>query len=677
MRHKLKIWRPLLVFTLVCGKALSAAGADEEEKPKQAIQVAGGAPVTITAETNEVEVAKTPSLVVVVDVEKIEQVGSNTLARALDFALPGRTASLGGFGTQASLFLNGARSADAVVLLDGIKLSNANLGLNMSNFNLSGIDRVEVLLGPASTLYGSDAHGGVISLSTRGPYGKPSFSGYLYSEANTHGHLRAGAMACYGWERGWVQGGGDAEEGPQSIKANNPFRQASGFLGFGRQFGEAWLLSASHRASYVGAPTPFHATTEYDENWNPLGTARYFDAGREALMWQKITTASLKGHFSNGLHGEFNAGSVSQTNVNDIGSEMPNAHASASKIGSFQANAKTTWKNSNSSVTGLVDYAKDTLKGFLDWPYSTSGDSSKGSRVALALEGSIEPLPELRLVASLRHQADAMAPNGEESISESQITWKTGVNILMPTGFRAYFSAGTAFNVPSLYQINTNKNAGKPRPGNESSSSVLAGIGYGHNKKWWFRADASRISYGRLLDWVPIDPGDPDNWSGYYTDLAELRIQGLEFAGGARGEKWDAEAWARTQEGRKMDEPKETQLMAAFQRRPFFSAGMRANYASKRLFCGINLSFIGHRYDYPLDGGPTANKTNYIDCSLRAGANIGKHLAITLRADRLFQDGISREDWLQRKDVGRSNVGIAQGFPSHGRSVGLEARYRF
>ena len=93
---------------------------------------------------------------------------------------------------------------------------------------------------------------------------------------------------------------------------------------------------------------------------------------------------------------------------------------------------------------------------------------------------------------------------------------------------------------------------------------------------------------------------------------------------------------------------------------------------------GANLSYIGNRYDYPIDAsGPTANKTTLIDLTLRGSMNAGKSLTVTLLAERLLQDGLSLEDWQQRKDVGQNNVSYAEGFPLQGRSVSVELRYKF
>jgi outer membrane cobalamin receptor len=562
-------------------------------------------------------------------------------------------------------------------MMDGIRISDSNSMLNMSYYNLTGVDRAEILIGPASTLYGADAHGGVVSLSSRVASGT-GFSGHVLGSAGSLGEMRFGAQASFGWDTGWVQGTGDADQSPQSIKAKNPYRQSSGHVSFGQQLGENWLVTLNHRTSYMGAPTPFNSS--YDEYWN---ATRYFDSEREDLTWQNITTASVKGYATKNLYFEANFGVISQENMQD-------ANISSTRNPKFdrnQGNLKATWKNDFASATLLGDFISEELREAI---YDPPGLISTGEHTAFALEATIEPLPVLRFVGSVRQQNDELKPDKDRKpqddedplkkfdSSENQTTWKLGANLLLPSGFRAYASTGTSFNTASLYQINANLTEYKPAPGNERSSSILAGVAYEHNKRWWLRADASRISYSELLQWTYIYDPNPYVFRGYYENIYDVRVQGLELAGGMRGHNWDAELWARSQEGRKMDEPEERQLIAAFVRRPFFSCGVRMNAAMQGVNFGMNLSYIGHRYDYPVDAsGTSANKTTYIDLSLRAGKQFGKYLTATLRADRLLQDGLSKEDWLLGKDKGENNVGYSEGFPSLGRSVSLELRYRF
>jgi vitamin B12 transporter len=665
------------------------AAAEEEEKPKVSRTVLSET-VTVTAEADVVEKEKTPSPVIVIDAKKIEEAGSNRLTRLLELAFPGRIAGYGGIGTGTSLFINGARSADTVVMMDGIRISNRNISSNFANLSLIGISRVEVLPVPASTLYGSDAHGGVVSLSSSGPRAK-GLSGYALGQGSSIGQMRAGALAAYGWDTGWFQGGGDTEQSPQALKSNLNYRQATGYVNFGQQLGNDALLTVSHNSTYVGTPLPF----DWDylpPNWD---ATRVNSPDRESMTWQSITTASIKSYFPNSLYAEVNVGNIKQNGEQDTKSSYKH------DLDQTQANAKATWKGDKASVSLLVDYLTEkygTL--YYSWDGSPVRSSFEGTSQAFALEGAIEPLPILRLVGSVRQQSDEKKST-EGSISGGSgttggnparpivdpfsvdvdtMTWKVGANLLLPLGFRAYASAGTSFNAPTSGQLAYNKLWDKPSLDSETSQSLLAGVGYSQSA-WWVKADVSRINYDTIIVWK----GAAAAGQGYYENASDQQVQGLEVAGGIKGNGWDADVWVRSQEVRDftlegkinpITEKPENPIAVASSNRPFFSAGFRASYVMDNMNFGIDLSYIGHRYTYG-DGHGEPDKTHYIDCSLRYAIQWNKSLSTTIRAERLFQDGISMEDWLEYKDVGKNNMSVRMGYPSHGRAISAEVRYKF
>mgnify|MGYP002654791216 FL=1 len=74
----------------------------------------------------------------------------------------------GGMGGVASLFMRGAESRHALVLVDGLPMNNLNFNLAaLEHLPLSGIERIEVVRGNVSSLYGSAALGGVVQIFTR------------------------------------------------------------------------------------------------------------------------------------------------------------------------------------------------------------------------------------------------------------------------------------------------------------------------------------------------------------------------------------------------------------------------------------------------------------------------------------------------------------------------------
>ena len=122
-------------------------------------------------------------------------------------SVPGLTVQQsGGPGSLTSLFLRGGESDYTLVLIDGIRANAFGGGVDLSQVPLADVDRIEVVRGPQSALYGADAIGGVVQIITRSG-GVPSVQGLV--EAGSREMWRAAASTT-GEVKGWRwQAGGD------------------------------------------------------------------------------------------------------------------------------------------------------------------------------------------------------------------------------------------------------------------------------------------------------------------------------------------------------------------------------------------------------------------------------------------------------------------------------------
>ncbi|MGO4776726.1 TonB-dependent receptor plug domain-containing protein, partial [Lysobacter sp. 2RAB21] len=158
--------------------------------------------VVVTANRTAVSVNDLLTPVEVLDRADIER----SQARDLNDLLRGRAgitiANQGGAGKLTTLFLRGSESDHVLVLVDGIRIGSPTSGLAaLQDLPLELIDRIEIVRGPRSSLYGADAIGGVIQIFTRRPQGAfaPNFSLSLGSN-QTH---RGSAGGAGKGERGW------------------------------------------------------------------------------------------------------------------------------------------------------------------------------------------------------------------------------------------------------------------------------------------------------------------------------------------------------------------------------------------------------------------------------------------------------------------------------------------
>jgi vitamin B12 transporter len=160
--------------------------------------------VVVTATRVPTPVADIPAGVTVIDRATIEQRGYTDLVEALS-AVPGlRVAQSGGPGSQASVFIRGTNSNHVLVLRDGVPLNDPadpSGAFNFGDDSLNDIERIEIIRGPMSSLYGSGAIGGVINLITRHQPGALHGSITLAGGSQTTGLARANAYGSAGiWD---------------------------------------------------------------------------------------------------------------------------------------------------------------------------------------------------------------------------------------------------------------------------------------------------------------------------------------------------------------------------------------------------------------------------------------------------------------------------------------------
>ena len=133
----------------------------------------------------------------IISEEEIKLAGSSSLPELLQRQPGIEISNNGGLGKVSTLFLRGTSSTHSIILLDGIRIDSATAGLTaIENIPLSQIEKIEIVRGPASSLYGQDAIGGVIQIFTKkGLNGfKPYFSfGYgKYDTSIAQGGIRGG-----------------------------------------------------------------------------------------------------------------------------------------------------------------------------------------------------------------------------------------------------------------------------------------------------------------------------------------------------------------------------------------------------------------------------------------------------------------------------------------------------
>ncbi|MDC0163993.1 TonB-dependent receptor plug domain-containing protein, partial [Gammaproteobacteria bacterium] len=154
-------------------------------------------PVVVTATRTAQSVDATLAAVSIIDRQQIESLQPESVTDLLR-TVPGMIVSqTGGSGQPVSVFLRGSEADQVLVLIDGVKVGSATLGSTAFQFiDPNQIERIEVVRGPRSSLYGSDAIGGVIQIFTRDPGSAEQASAFL--TAGSEDYLKAGARVSVG-----------------------------------------------------------------------------------------------------------------------------------------------------------------------------------------------------------------------------------------------------------------------------------------------------------------------------------------------------------------------------------------------------------------------------------------------------------------------------------------------
>ena len=673
------------LFTLAAVSALvpAAWGAADalERKP-------GEATVTVNAETQPVEVTRTPAPVRIVEADELARLGSRTLAELLEVLQPGAVMSAGSTGSQASAVLNGTLSRNVVVLLDGLRLNDPTaISPDLGALSLVGIARVELILGPASVLYGSDAIGGVIALTSLGR-GEAGFHGQTALKLGTDGQRGGSAQVQLSSERRWLAAGAEAQR-QESPFPGDAFRQAGGFLRLGATLG-GLELTGHYRNSGQTASVPF-ATTGWP-------TVRSYDPSRETRARQESWGASLRWTLAPGLVLENRLQAGSGLTRDPDGSQRRQTDRDFKRV---EDQLTLHWTPlSTLRLSARLEGREDTshAKNYYDpGTYAAVPYRGEGRDLAGALEARWALTPGLDWVAGLRrdggHRDLTRADTGarERAGSAEATTWRSGLNWVLAPELRLYASAGQGFRLPNPTEYTLNAQAqsqdGRAYLLQPERSSTLqlgaTGLVAGH---WEYRLEAQRTHVRDLLAYVyDTSFAWPPLFTSHYLNSGSIQAQSLEGALGWRGGgdvAFGADLMARSQETRDLDHDTDGQRYgqqnSAILRHPFFTCGVAAFLQTKAWRADLRLDRIGPRYDLS-DTTYEVLSTGrpYRDLSLGLSHEPVKGLVLALRGEHLLQPRQTVPDWLAGRQNPNGDAALVYGFPAQGPRWSLSATWRW
>jgi vitamin B12 transporter len=453
-------------------------------------------PVVTTATRLPEPLTTVGTAMTVITASDVERQQLTTLADAIGGAAGAPEFATGQAGAATSLFLRGANSDQTLFLVDGIRVNDGNTDYTafVGGARLGPFDSVEIAHGPQGTLYGSDAVGGVVALSSQKGVGPAS--GSISAEAGSFGTVD-GAASIQGGPGKWAYAvsasGGDTENERQ----NNRFESGNLAVRLDRSIAPDFSVGVTVRgfASQYGDPSDEYTNDLFDHeresNW--LGTL--FADGR---LSENFTTHLTLG----GQEQKYTAVTESGTTV------VTNERGTVD----WQLTGRMT--ADNTLTAGLTDEGEMTRN-----PGFGSIDNHQ-SFFAVFAQDEWTPVKDVHLVGGVRH--DDFDTFGSATTGRVTLAALSADHVVK---LRA--SLGTGFDAPSFLDLygQSPYYVGNPKLAPEKSRGWDAGIDFyipdnqGTLSLTWFETDFSNL----IEDNFNIYPATAEN-------VGSARTEGLEVA---------------------------------------------------------------------------------------------------------------------------------------------------
>lgn len=515
----------------------------------------------------------------------------------------------GAAGSVASIFLRGGESRYTKVLLDGVPLNEPGGYMDLSHLTTDNIERIEIVRGPASVVYGADAVVGVIQIFTRSGGGPARTSVAARTGTRDTRDLELGTAGQSGMA-GYALGGGfHATSGLHSF--NNDYRNGtlSGSLSVPVQGVANFRLNSRYTTA------EYHYPTDY--TGQPVDTNSYRVQHRliAAVQADRDLTSSLRLIASAGANDlrdlsediEVPFGSKNRVNTayrSIVFRRFADARITAQLPGAAAATVGAAYQREREATASL----ERSLGG---GPRTETG-SFGAARTNSALYGELLGEVATRVNYTLSGRLDRNSDFG------NFFTHSSGVSVLVFPGSRLRASYGTAFNAPSFFQLNpTLYTVGNPDLDAERSSSWQVGVEQDVRPGVTVAGTLFRQRFNGLIQYVS---GGPPTYLGSFANLAAASANGSEVEVTLIPGMWDANLAGITVRANYSEvRPKVTRLDKSYAgslkvgqaliRRPTHSGSVSLSYTEKIWNMSVLTNYMGRRPDVDFSEFPSPTVT--------------------------------------------------------------------
>ena len=622
-------------------------------------------PRVVTATRAPDPLATAPMAATVITGSDLRARGVALVADALRDVPGAMVVQSGSYGAPTSLFLRGGESDYVKVMLDGIPLNVPGGGVNLANLGTADLDRIEIVRGPASVLWGADAMSGVIQLFTRAgsgpPHGAIAAQGGTFDTGNLSGDVAGGAgpwsfsgtasrftsAGIYPFNSGyrdatgtgqvrWERGGDRVALVGRYGNAIDHFpTDAGGAAVDHNQFSTETMLDvgldASHpvSGSVVLDVHPYAARTNSgyrNTPDTPADTSGFdFDASSAVITWRRGVDARADWRATNTVLVTFGSGVERETD-DERSIDVSNFGAGVERDSAGLTRGRTT-------TNGYAQLLADPAAG---WSVQVGGRIDDNS---------------------------AFGTFG---------TWRAGIAWQRIASLRIWSAIGTAFKAPTFGELFASSafEVGNSALEPERSTDVEVGA---EGRLAAGKITAGLTAFGQqfrhLIQYVSAAPGEPT-----YLNLGGARSRGLEATVAVTASRalrvtghwtWLSTAVTDTGAAPSLGFAEGQRLL----RRPSSSGGAVVEYRAGRTTLSAATTWVGSRDDVDYNRSPAARVT----LPSYATVDLGVNLPVVGRGQS-FPDA---ELTLRAENVFDAPYQQTVGFPGRGRTLLAGARLRF
>lgn len=639
-------------------------------------------PIVVTATRVPTPRTAVPAAVTVLDGELLRAQGIRFVADALRQVPGAMVARNGSEGGLTSLFLRGGESDYVQVMVDGVVLNDPGGAFDFDQLTLDNVERIEVLRGPASVLYGSDAVTGVVHIVTRRGEGAPRVHGTLgygtaarvngpedvcpgYPASPCPDAADLGSYSKRSWSAGFDGGAGALSysfgasgfDGDGAYAFNNDYRNRT-FSARGGLDRDVIDIGVSGRYTDGRFHFPTNGAgrlVDANQFRSSESSAVGVEAAARAASWLEARL-SLTFHEADYLVDDApdspadTLGSYASTNATRIDRSKADLafHLRPAGGAVITVGGEVERQRGSSELIALSQFG----------PFESSSSNERSNRAGYAQ--IVLPLDGLTVTAGTRAEDNARFG--------TFTTWRAGANLTLGPATLLRIAAGTGFKEPTFFENYAEGfTRGNPQLQPEESRSRELGVEqlFADGR---LRIAATRFDqrFRNLIQYTAQPSPDQPN----YTNIGEAKAAGTEIEATwrARSGLTLRGSWTRTDtevldEG--AGEDRLFQQGERLVRRPRQQFDVRlSGPVSDRVSAGTAVSYIGERDD--LDfledfAGTRVVMPSYtavdVFTAVRVLGSAARSLSILARVENLFDERISE---------------IAN-FPSRGRSffIGL------